>query len=142
MSHNIESGLFGNLKRPTWSPDTCNDQTREAHAQSIRELVARDKNHPSVVLWSIANEPAVTRDADPSRPVCFNNVMFAKFDSCLISDLFDVLCLNRYYAWYVSQGDLITAEIQLEEELKGWEDKYGKPMIMTEYGADTLAGLH
>ena len=42
---------------PTFSPDTINDTTREVHAQAIRELVARDKNHPSVVLWSIANEP-------------------------------------------------------------------------------------
>ena len=37
--------------------ETINDETREVHAQAIRELVARDKNHPSVVLWSIANEP-------------------------------------------------------------------------------------
>lgn len=153
----IASGLFGGVKTPTWSADTCNDQTREAHAQSIRELIARDKNHPCVVLWSIANEPSsseegareyfeplvkVTREADPSRPVCFVNVMFAKFNDCLISDLFDVLCLNRYYGWYISQGDLKTAEIQLEEELRGWEKKYTKPMIMTEYGADTMAGLH
>ncbi|KAF2730353.1 beta-glucuronidase [Polyplosphaeria fusca] len=153
----ISSGLFGGIKRETWSEETCNDQTREANAQAIRELVARDKNHPCVVMWSIANEPAsseegareyfeplvkVAREADPTRPVCFINVMFAKYNDCLISDLFDVLCLNRYYGWYISQGDLAAAEVQLEEELRGWEKKYNKPMLMTEYGADTLAGLH
>ena len=41
----------------TFSAETINDATREVHRQAIRELVARDKNHPSVVLWSIANEP-------------------------------------------------------------------------------------
>jgi beta-glucuronidase len=153
----ITSGLFGGIKIPTWSPEGCNDETREAHANSIRELVARDKNHACVVLWSIANEPGsseegareyfeplvdVTRKADPSRPVSFVNVMFAKYDNDLISDLFDVLCLNRYYGWYISQGDLAAGEKQLLEEMQGWETKYGKPMIMTEYGADTLAGLH
>ena len=25
----------------------------------IRELIARDKNHPSVIMWSVANEPFV-----------------------------------------------------------------------------------
>lgn len=153
----ISSGLFGGVIKPTWSEDYCNDQTREAHAQGIRELIARDKNHACVVLWSIANEPSsseegareyfeplvkLTRELDPSRPVCFINVMFATDKTDLISDLFDVLCLNRYYGWYKHMGDLATAEVKLEEELRGWETKYGKPMIMTEYGADTLAGLH
>jgi beta-glucuronidase len=59
-----------------------------------------------------------------------------------ISDLFDVLCLNRYYGWYVDTGDLAAAEAHLEAELRGWEQAYGKPMIMTEYGADTVAGMH
>jgi beta-glucuronidase len=113
----MSSGLMGVERKCTWGPDACNDQTREAHAQSIRELIARDKNHPSVVLWSISNEPdssekgareyfeplvKVAREADPSRPICFVNVMFAKYNNCLISDLFDVLCLNRYYGWYVN----------------------------------------
>lgn len=153
----ITSGLFGGVKTPTWSPTTCNDKTREANAQAIRELIARDKNHACVVLWSITNEPSsseegareffeplvkLTRELDPSRPICFINVMFATYDKDLISDLFDVLCLNRYYGWYMQMGDLEAAEIKLEEELLGWEKKYQKPMIMTEYGADTLAGMH
>lgn len=153
----ISSGLFGGVHIPTWGPEACNDQTREAHAQGIRELIARDKNHACVVLWSITNEPSsgeegareyfeplvkLTRELDPSRPITFANVMFAPFDKCLISDLFDVLCLNRYWGWYVETGDLETAEVKLEEELRGWQDKYNKPMIMSEYGADTMAGLH
>lgn len=153
----ITSGLFGGVVTPTWGPDYCNDQTQETHAQAIRELIARDKNHACVALWSIANEPSsseqgareyfeplvkLTKQLDPSRPVCFVNVMFATYENDLISDLFDVLCLNRYYGWYLHMGDLATAETKLEEELRGWEKKYGKPMIMTEYGADTLAGLH
>jgi beta-glucuronidase len=60
----------------------------------------------------------------------------------LISDLFDVLCLNRYYGWYEHTGDLKTAEQELETDLRTWQTKYGKPMIMTEYGSDTIAGLH
>ena len=27
------------------------------HLQVMKELINRDKNHPSVVMWSLANEP-------------------------------------------------------------------------------------
>lgn len=153
----IIGGITGGPTSKTWSPETLNDKTRDAHAQVIRELVARDKNHPSVVMWSVTNEPAsneegareyfeplvtLTRQLDPSRPVTFVNVMMAAAGTDLIADLFDVICLNRYYGWYVMPGDLIAAEAALEQELRTWEQLYDKPLIMTEYGADTLAGLH
>jgi beta-glucuronidase len=60
----------------------------------------------------------------------------------VVADLFDVVMLNRYYGWYVNTGDLPGAERALEAELHAWADKLGKPIIMTEYGADTLPGLH
>jgi beta-galactosidase/beta-glucuronidase len=49
--------------------------------------------------------------------------------------------LNRYYGWYVNTGDLEAAELAWEEELTAWAAK-GKPIIITEYGADTYPGLH
>lgn len=150
-------GLTGAPKQKTWSPDTINDRTQAAHANEIRELIARDKNHPSVVMWSIANEPAsneegareyfeplveLTRSLDATRPVTFVNVMMAMAGTDLVADLFDVICLNRYYGWYVLPGDLPSAEVALEKELRAWEELYGKPLIMTEYGADTMPGIH
>ena len=50
--------------------------------------------------------------------------------------------LNRYYGWYAHTGDLAGAERALEAELRAWAEKHGKPIIITEYGADTVAGLH
>lgn len=131
--------------------------TSIAHEQSIRELISRDKNHPSVVMWVIANEPAaqeqgareyfeplakLTRELEPSRPVTYANQGAATPETDLIMDLFDVICVNRYFGWYQQTGDLEAAEIALEEELRLWQDTYDKPIIMSEYGADTLAGLH
>jgi beta-glucuronidase len=157
LNYSIVGGFFGGPVLPTFGPDTVNDETQRAHAQAIRELIARDKNHPSVVMWSIANEPesgvdeareyfeplaTLTRELDPSRPVTFVNMMLSPVGVDKISDLFDVLCLNRYYGWYVDTGDLEAAEAHLEAELRGWEAAYDKPIIMTEYGADTIAGQH
>jgi beta-glucuronidase len=137
--------------------DGFGPRMQDAHRREIRELIARDKNHPSVVMWSIANEPdtmaegtddyfeplfALARELDPTRPITFVNVMMAPPEVCRVSKFADVLCLNRYYGWYVDTGDIASAEVHLEHELRAWEKMYGKPMIMTEYGADTLSGLH
>jgi beta-glucuronidase len=156
LNMGLGGGIFGAQGYQTFSPETANDATREVHAQAIRELIARDKNHPSVVLWSIANEPEsdtaeadmyfqplfdVAREADPTRPVGFVNVMLAPYGKCRVSQFGDVLMLNRYYGWYVHTGDLAAAEVAWEVELKGWASE-GKPIIITEYGADTYPGLH
>jgi beta-glucuronidase len=156
LNMGLGGGIFGGQGYTTFSPETVNDQTREVHAQAIRELVARDKNHPSVVLWSIANEPEsdtegaeqyfkplfeLTRELDPTRPVGFVNVMLAPYPTCRVSQFGDVVMLNRYYGWYVNTGELKAAELAWEEELKGWASE-GKPIIITEYGADTYPGLH
>ena len=156
MNMGLGGGIFGTQGYTTFSPDTINDQSREVHAQAIRELVARDKNHPSVVIWSIANEPEsdteaaenyfrplfdLTRELDPTRPVGFVNVMLAPHGKCRVSQFADVLMLNRYYGWYVNTGELGAAEIAWENELQGWAGD-GKPIIITEYGADTMPGMH
>ena len=157
LNMGLGGGIVGAEGFTTFTEDTISDATREVHRQAIRELVARDKNHPCVMLWSIANEPesntaaarayfeplaAETRRLDPSRPVGFANVMLAPYDQDTISDLFDVLMLNRYYGWYVDTGDLANAERNLEAELRGWTEKYDKPIIFTEYGGDTMPGVH
>jgi beta-glucuronidase len=156
LNMGLGGGIFGAQGYQTYSPETINEQTREVHAQAIRELVTRDKNHPSVVLWSIANEPEsdtegaenyfrplfeLTRELDPSRPVGFVNVMLAPYGKCRVSQFADVLMLNRYYGWYTQTGDLVAAEHAWEEELRGWAGD-NKPIIITEYGADTYPGLH
>ena len=156
LNMGLGGGIFGTQGYTTFSPETINEETREVHAQAIRELVARDKNHPSVVLWSIANEPEsdtegaetyfrplfdLTRGLDPTRPVGFVNVMLAPYGKCRVSQFGDVLMLNRYYGWYVNTGELRAAELAWEEELRGWASE-GKPIIITEYGADTYPGLH
>ncbi len=156
LNMGLGGGIFGGQGYKTFSPETANDVTQQVHAKAIRELITRDKNHPSVVLWSIANEPEsetpeaedyfrplfdVAREADPTRPVGFVNVMLAPHGKCRVSKFGDVLMLNRYYGWYVNTGDLEAAELAWEEELTAWAGE-GKPIIITEYGADTYPGLH
>jgi beta-glucuronidase len=157
LNTGLAGGIFGGRAFTTFSDDTIDATTREAHRRVIGEMIYRDKNHPCVVLWSIANEPesdteasrdyfeplaAEARRLDPTRPIGFVNVMLAPAGKDVITDLFDVVMLNRYYGWYVDTGDLPAAERHLEAELRAWQDLYDKPIIMTEYGGDTFPGLH
>ncbi|WP_062385356.1 beta-glucuronidase [Demequina iriomotensis] len=157
LNMGVVGGMSGTPPFPTFSEQYANAATQAAHAQHLRELVTRDRNHPSVVMWCIANEPAsnedgareyfeplvqLARELDPTRPLSYALVMFATFQNDQIIDLFDVVCMNRYYGWYVASGDLATAEAYLTGDIRGWIERTGKPIMMTEYGADTMEGLH
>lgn len=132
-------------------------QTAEHHKEVIRDLIARDKNHACVVMWSIANEPDSTgegayeyfkplfdlaRALDPQkRPCTLVSLQTADPSKDCTIPLSDVICLNRYYGWYYGAPDLEKAEKALRKELEFWES-VGKPVIITEYGADTVLGFH
>jgi len=145
------------LPEQMYGEDCFSVRTQAAHAQAIRELIARDKNHPCVVMWSIANEPdlrpegareyfaplvELTHKLDPTRPVTSTNVLFNSPDEDCLAPLLDVICLNRYWGWYREGGDLIAAEQSLEADLHQWSDRHAKPIIVTEFGCDTMEGLH
>ena len=122
--------------------------------QYVQELVSRDKNHPSVIMWSLANEPLSNhpdaktffrnlhdqaRSLDPTRPttvVNMGNITEEAFE------FVDVVCVNRYYGWYTSSGQLDAGFAALSKELDHLHAQYAKPFIVTEFGADCLAGIH
>ena len=131
---------------------------KEHHQDVIRDVIARDKNHPCVVMWSIANEPdtehfpqsaydyfyplyELAHACDPqNRPVtlvaCQND-----YTRDIITRAMDVCCVNRYYGWYNLSGDLDAACDAWNTELDFWAG-IGKPLMITEYGADTYPGVH
>ncbi len=133
-------------------------QTFEHHKEVIRDWIARDKNYACVVMWSIANEPdsaaegayeyfaplyELARKLDPQKRPCtlVSVQMGTAPDTDCSAKLSDVICLNRYYGWYFGGPDLKGPRKALKAELDAWE-KIGKPLMFTEYGADTVMGLH
>lgn len=136
------------------------EKTLPAHLAAVRELVERDRNHASVCAWSLFNEPdfssaaAVTyakavfdccAEADPQRrPRSYTNVTRCRagIDKC--THLADFMMLNRYDGWYVCGGPRIEdAKAILIEEMRKWEElEPNKPFLFTEYGTDTMAGVH
>ena len=134
------------------------EQLLANHLQAMEELVTRDRNHPSVVMWSIANEPksyesaagpyfaevsAQTRALDPSRPLTLAQLGYP--DDYLLdqaAQYVDIISVNKYFGWYTDPGHTELVHRQMATDLRRWREAHGKPLLVTEYGADTVAGLH
>lgn len=125
------------------------------HKSSIEQLIHRDRNHASVIMWSIANEPRsgnaqaekyfkilsnYTKSLDPTRPITAALNVEAKKDK--LGQYLDIICFNRYNAWYQNAGQLDMITKHVVDEATLWHVMHNKTIIMTEYGADTYEGLH
>ncbi|XP_043282204.1 beta-glucuronidase [Venturia canescens] len=125
------------------------------HETALSELIRRDKNRPSVIMWSIANEPrsqltgteeyfgsvaSHTRNLDPTRPITAALSRGAYEDKA--GQFLDVIGFNRYNSWYSNTGCLDMIITNLVNEATTWNKRHNKPVIMFEYGADTVAGMH
>ena len=134
-----------------------NPETFANASNQLAESIARDKNRASIVLWSVANETPVgeartaflkklaaqVRALDPTRLVTaammHHNVGGAAegttdmLDDPLGADL-DVLGCNEYLGWYDGLPD--------KADHIDYKTIYTKPLIMSEFGADALYGLH
>jgi beta-glucuronidase len=54
----------------------------------------------------------------------------------------DFISVNRYLGWYGIPGDIDKAGEQLRNELEHLHRKFQKPIMVTEFGADTISGEH
>jgi len=117
------------------------------------ELIARDRNRACVIAWSVANEPRMNypgaaaalgqlcdaaRALDGTRPVGYATDLP---DSPGV-DAADVIFLNAYPGWYKYPARLETAESALGEQLDRIHGQHGKPIVITEFGADAIPGSH
>ena len=150
-----EQGIVVIDECPAVALDTFNDVLLKQHLVTISELIQRDKNRPSVVMWSIANEPrsnqasaadyfkkvaAHARSLDATRPL--TAAIDQQYNDDQMAQSLDVLMINRYYGWYSDTGYVQVIEKQLTNNFNNWHKAFNKPIMMSEYGADTLAGLH
>ena len=141
-----------------WAAEDYGWGLGEYHAQVLKAMIDRDKNHPCVAVWSLGNEPST--DAYPDKAWDYWRPLYEKahrwdpqnrpvtlvgcqnlYEKDRIVPSMDIVFINRYYGWYNLSGDLETAQYAFRMELDWWE-KQGKPVVLSEYGADTLAGLH
>ena len=150
----------GNGKKVGWFEKETTPQLLENHKAALIDMINRDKNHASVIAWSILNEPQCTSEGteayfktlfdlaheiDPQkRPRTYAIVMMSLPHNSKGQQFADFISLNRYYGWYVMGGmSIVDAEAAFRKEMDGWRVAlHGRPMIFTEYGADTMPSEH
>ncbi|QCX00983.1 beta-glucuronidase [Aggregatimonas sangjinii] len=138
-----------------WTIDWENSKTYNRAETQLKEVIARDKNRASVIIWSMANETPqsdarlkfltdlanTTKSLDSTRLITAaleDHPSEGNKDKMVIEDKFaevvDIVSFNQYYGWY---GGAI-------ENLKNirWEIDIDKPVIISEFGAAALQGNH
>lgn len=138
-----------------WTIDWENEATYQNAENQLNEVIERDKNRASVIIWSMANETPNS----PARNMFLNklaNFTKAKDNTRLISaaleqkdyngsktirtisdpfaSVVDVLSFNEYIGWYDG----------LPEKCKtiSWVIEQDKPVLISEFGAGAKQGLH
>lgn len=133
-----------------WAIRFDRQKTYEDAANQLSELITRDHNRASVIIWSVGNENAdsderltfmkgladMAHETDKTRLVsaaCLVDAVENRIADRL-AEYLDVIGINEYCGWYTPDFDKLP-------ELMANSDP-DKPVIITEFGADALEGHH
>lgn len=136
-----------------WTVDWDNPAVLDKARRMQAETIYRDRNRAALALWSVGNETpvaenrtrfhaalaATVRALDPSRLVSAALLVEREGDTVRIADPLlphlDVMAVNTYAGWYGNDTLADLARIR-------WALPADKPLLISEFGADALAGHH
>lgn len=135
-----------------WTINFKSDSVYQKAEKQLQEMIIRDRNKASVIIWSVGNETPISK----ARTNFMKNLIATAKkmdDSRLISaalevgynrnknyiddplgEYTDIVSVNEYLGWY---GDLPHAK-----EESNWDLAYDKPLFFSETGAGAKGGYH
>jgi beta-glucuronidase len=134
-----------------WTIQFTNDEVLAKAKTQLAEMIARDKNRASIIIWSVGNETPVsdarnlfmqnliktakqtdsTRMISAALEVHYNNGKNI-IDDALGKDV-DLVSVNEYLGWYSGlPNSCATAQ---------WETVFDKPLFFSETGAEAQTGF-
>ncbi|MGZ3937629.1 MAG: glycoside hydrolase family 2 protein [Flavisolibacter sp.] len=135
-----------------WTIEFTNDTVLKKAKTQLNEMITRDHNRASIIIWSVGNETPVNpertkfmstlvqtaREWDPSRLVSaaleVHNVDGVQTIDDPLGQYTDIVSVNEYLGWYGGlPSNCRTAK---------WDVKYSKPLFFSETGAEALGGFH
>jgi beta-galactosidase/beta-glucuronidase len=129
----------------------------------LETMIRRDKNHPCIIIWSMANESKTdnevgikvmrslirrTKELDPTRPVTFVTEPGSVREHRAYEEA-DLVATNMYFGTFV--GPIAEHVAQLEDRVRRPSDDHlrsqlsafpDKPLLITEFGAVGIPGMH
>lgn len=133
-----------------WAIRFEREATYQDAENQLSEMILRDYNRASVIIWSVGNENLDSdarlkfmggladkaHELDKTRLVsaaCLVNGEHNRIEDRLAAYL-DVIGLNEYCGWYTPDFAALPALLE--------NSNPDKPVIVSEFGADALAGHH
>ncbi|MGB7842328.1 MAG: glycoside hydrolase family 2 TIM barrel-domain containing protein, partial [Salinimicrobium sp.] len=135
-----------------WTIDFENEKVMEKAKKQLKEMIIRDRNKASIIIWSVGNETPVSevrtafmksliktaKDLDRTRLISAALEVSHKDGRNFVDDplgaFTDIVAVNEYLGWYSSLPDA--------KENSRWEIAYEKPLFFSETGAGAKGGLH
>ena len=137
-----------------WTIDFGNAAVFQKAQQQLTEMVTRDCNRASVIIWSVGNETPVspvrtefmrnliaaakaldsTRMVSAALEVNYNSGKNLNLIDDPLGQYVDLVAFNEYLGWY---GGLPSAC-----RTTNWGTPYNKPLFISETGAGAKAGFH
>jgi len=138
-----------------WTIDWENKETYVNAENQLSEVINRDKNRASVIIWSMANETPTslarntfltklanfTRAKDSTRLISaaleqsdYQDNKFVRTINDPFADAVDILSFNQYIGWYDGLPEKCSKI--------SWKIEQNKPVLISEFGAGAKYGLH
>jgi beta-glucuronidase len=137
-----------------WTIDFANAAVLENAEKQLTEMITRDHNRASIIIWSVGNETPVSatrthfmktlvdsaKITDPTRllTAALEVNLHANQQTRMVDDplgeYLDLIAFNEYLGWYGgTPASCRTAN---------WGTKYDKPFFISETGAEAMGGFH
>lgn len=138
-----------------WAIDWTNPETYQNAENQVADMIRRDANRASIIIWSLANETPVNNDrttfltklATKARELDGTRLISAAMEKHgkpnapntsivqdPLADVLDIVAFNQYTGWYDGLPEKC-GKIT-------WEIPYEKPVFISEFGGDARQGLH
>jgi beta-glucuronidase len=145
-------GILMQTEVPAWGPATFQGMGAQPDAEilengveQLREMIARDRNHPCLVVWGLCNEiggqdpPAYqfakrmlqeAKKLDPGRLCSYASNSLDNTPERDVAGLMDFIEANEYFGTW-APGSAADAARYLDEIHTAFP---GKPVVISEYG--------
>jgi beta-glucuronidase len=138
-----------------WTIDWTNAETYRNAEQQLTDMIQRDRNRASIIIWSLANETPVSaprttflgnlaakaRELDGTRLLSAAMEKHSKPGAANVNlvedplaEIVDIVAFNQYVGWYDGLPDKCGKVT--------WEIPYNKPVFVSEFGGDARHGYH